>query len=147
MKQSFLLFCAIIGVSFGCFFHVHPVLAQLPPALSPWLQLNNFNPGGLLDNYHTFVQPLQQSQSNFQQQNQQLQQLEYQARQSQAPSSQLLQGGAGFGGVGSETLLNAPRKSQSIGGAKGAGFNQYLHYYQGLPQGGVPKYGFSGRRR
>jgi len=48
--------------------------AYVPPArLSPWLNLNR-NDGGILDNYHTFVQPEIQLRKTLTQQKHQLQQ-------------------------------------------------------------------------
>ncbi len=111
-----------------------------PPAISPWLSMFNNNRGGALSNYHTFVQPQQRAIQAIQTQGQQIHQLQSQAQQFQAsggPQRSLRDGGR---------VLAAPRQVGSIGGMRGAGFRQYLHYYQGLPQGGVPSYARPGRR-
>ncbi len=127
-----LLFCAaFVTVS------ASSVSAQTQPPISPLLSMFNYNRGGAQSNYHAFVVPQQKAIQTFQAQERQIQS---QGRQIQAQSAQQRSLQDEVGGV-----LNAPRQVGSIGGAKGAGYRQYLHYYQGLPQGGVPSYA-TGRR-
>lgn len=106
--------------------------APLSPALSPWLSLFNNNRGGVLDNYHAFVLPQQRAIQEFNTQRQQLQQQGSQIQMQGMRQRELL------GEL--DKTLDAPRKTQSLGGANPAGYQQYLHYYQGLPARGVPYY-------
>ena len=93
--------------------------AQSRPPLSPWLSLFNENRGGILPNYQTFVVPQMQVQREFAQQERQIQQQQAQINKA----------------------LNAPKNRPSYSPSRGAGYRQYLHYYQGLPQGGPPYQG------
>jgi hypothetical protein len=99
--------------------------AQTRPAISPWLSMNN-NRSGSLPNYQAFVRPQMDMLKELQNQSEQL-------KLQGAKQRDLNQ------------ILEAPRLKQSMSGSQPAGFRQYLHYYQGLPQGGVPN--FSGGRR
>ncbi len=105
--------------------------AQTRPALSPWLSLYNNNRGGVLDNYHTFVAPQMQIQKDFQQQGQQIQRQQTEQRTLEDQINK---------------TLNAPKKRASYSPQNGAGYRQYLHYYdaKSLPQGGPP---YHGKRR
>lgn len=123
------VFC-LVGVS-----EVSAQSAQSNPALSPWLSMFNNNRGGVLSNYHEYVKPRQEMYKAYQEQQQQLNRQGGQQRQLQGEMNQLLNDGS------TNRILNEPRRVKSIGGMQGAGYRQYLHYYQGgLPQGGVPQF-------
>lgn len=127
----------LVGVAFASV-SISEASAQTQPPISPWLSMFNYNRGNPLSNYHTYVVPQQQAIQTFQTQERQIQ---TQGRQIQAQAAQQrsLQGEV-------DGVLGPPRKVGSIGGARGPGYRQYLHYYQGLPQGGVPSFS-NGQRR
>jgi len=100
-------------------FLVEGAAAQVRPPLSPWLGINNYSRGNILDNYHTYVAPQIQAQEEFSRQQSQQKDLQRQI----------------------DKALNPPKKRPSYGSNNGAGFRQYLHYYNGLPQGGPPYQG------
>ncbi|MDR1483595.1 MAG: hypothetical protein LBT09_02100 [Planctomycetaceae bacterium] len=99
--------------------------AQTRSSISPWLSMHN-NRSGSLPNYQAFVRPQMDMLREIQSQSNQLKNQD--ARQHDM-----------------KQLLETPRVRPSLSGSQPAGFRQYLHYYQGLPQGGVPN--FSGGRR
>ncbi|MDR1054064.1 MAG: hypothetical protein LBL39_07800, partial [Planctomycetaceae bacterium] len=101
--------------------------AQTRPAISPWLSLYN-NRSGSLPNYQAFVRPQMDMMKELQDQSDQL---KLQGKKQRA----------------FENVLEAPRLRPSLSGSQPAGFRQYLHYYQGLPQGGVPNFNGGARRR
>ena len=105
---------------------VESASAQTRPPISPWLSLFNENRGSILDNYHTFVAPQLQLQKDFAQQERQMQQQQTQQRDLEGKISK---------------VLNPPKKRPSYSASNGAGYRQYLHYYNGLPQGGPPFHG------
>lgn len=115
------------AVSASVFWFAEQAAAQYRPPLSPWLSLFNDNRGGVLSNYHTFVLPRQQIIQEFQTQERQI--------QSQAAQQQQLQGEV-------DKVLIQPRKTQSLGGNRAAGFGQHLHYYQGIPVRPYTRYGY-----
>ncbi|MDR0705021.1 MAG: hypothetical protein LBF88_08535 [Planctomycetaceae bacterium] len=118
------------------------VYGQSSPALSPWLSLFNNNRGGVLDNYNEFVKPKQDMLRALQDQGNQLRQQGIRQQTMQGSMNQLLNDGS------TDRILAEPRQTKSIGGMNGAGFRQYLHYYQGgVQQGGVPNFSQPGRRR
>ena len=100
-------------------FLVEGASAQLPPRLSPWLGINNDPRGNILDNYHTYVAPQIQAQQEFARQQAQQKDLQRQI----------------------DKVLNPPKKRPAYASGSGAGYRQYLHYYNGLPQGGPPYHG------
>lgn len=123
------VFC-LVGVS-----EVSAQSAQSNPALSPWLSMFNNNRGGTLSNYHEFVRPRQEIYQAYQNQQRQIQQQNSQQRMMQTEMNQLLNDGT------TDRILNEPRQTKSIGGMQGAGYRQYMHYYQGgMPRGGVPNF-------
>ncbi|MDR1479817.1 MAG: hypothetical protein LBJ00_12865 [Planctomycetaceae bacterium] len=99
--------------------------AQTRPTISPWLSMFN-NRSGSLPNYQAFVRPQMDVLKELQSQSDQL-------KSQKNQQNNLLH------------VLEAPGLRPTISGSQPAGFRQYLHYYQGLPQGGVPN--FSGGRR
>jgi hypothetical protein len=118
------------------------VSGQSSPALSPWLSLFNNNRGGVLDNYNEFVKPKQDMLRSLQDQGSQIRQQGSQQQALQGSMNQLLNDGS------TDRVLAEPRLTKSIGGMNGAGFRQYMHYYQnGVQQGGVPNFSQPGRRR
>lgn len=115
------------------FFNV-PVQAQsqLPPPISPWLSMFNYNRGNALSNYHTYVVPQQQAQKAYQSQQTQI--------RKQAAQQQVVQGEV-------EKILNQPRKVGSGASRSAGGYGQYLHYYQGgVSSRPVPQFSSPGRR-
>lgn len=114
------------------FLTVGSASAQYQPTISPWLQMFNNNRGGALSNYHTFVRPQQMAIQEFQTQERQI--------RSQAAQQQQLQGEM-------DKILTTPRKTQSIGGNRAAGYGQHLHYYQGIPSRNHTNYGYGAARR
>ena len=120
MKPRFERFTWLIAVStILVFSFVEGAAAQSPrPAISPWLSLFQNNRGNPLDSYHTFVAPQILAQQEFSQQQTQNRDLQRQI----------------------DKVLNPP-KARPTGGGTGAGYRQYLHYYNGLPQGGPPYHG------
>ncbi|MDR0337914.1 MAG: hypothetical protein LBI18_12570 [Planctomycetaceae bacterium] len=140
LKVTFILLCVTVWVSV----HSGNIYGQSSPALSPWLSLFNNNRGGVLDNYNEFVKPKQDMFRALQDQGTQLRQQDIRQRTMQSSMNQLLNDGT------TDRILSEPRQTRSIGGMNGAGFRQYLHYYQGgVQQGGVPNFSQpgSGRRR
>ena len=98
---------------------VEGVAAQSPrPPISPWLSMFQSNRGNVLDNYHAYVAPQLHAQQEFSQQQTQNKDLQRQI----------------------DKALNPP-KARPAGGGTNAGYRQYLHYYNGLPQGGPPYHG------
>ncbi|MDR2642941.1 MAG: hypothetical protein LBC74_09120 [Planctomycetaceae bacterium] len=95
------------------------------PSISPWLSMYN-NRSGSLPNYQAFVRPQMDLLKELQNQSNQIKNQD--ARQRNMSQ-----------------ILEAPHYRPSLTGNQPAGFRQYLHYYQGLPQGGVPN--FSGSRK
>lgn len=143
-RNSMIFLGAVWGVSVLCTLCAGEASgqysAQSAPTLSPWLSMFNNNRGGVLSNYHEFVRPRQEMYQAYQQQQQQLNRQNTQQRALQGEMNQLLNDGS------TDRILAEPRQTKSIGGMQGAGFRQYLHYYQGgMPQGGVPQYA-TGRR-
>ncbi|MDR1963250.1 MAG: hypothetical protein LBQ50_05685 [Planctomycetaceae bacterium] len=133
--RSMFIFCVVVSVYSG---NVH---GQSSPALSPWLSLFNNNRNGILDNYNEFVKPKQDMLRALQDQGNQLRQQGTQQQNLQGSMNQLLNDGS------TERVLAEPRQTRSLGGSNGAGFRQYMHYYQGgLQQGGVPNFSQPGRR-
>lgn len=108
------------------------VKAQLPPPISPWLNMFNNNRGNPLSNYHTYVRPEQQIIREFQSQEKQIRQ---QASQQQQLSGEM------------DKVLDMPRKKPSMGSSRGAGFGQHMHYYQNIPARPVPQFSTPGRCR
>ena len=103
------------------------------PPLSPWLSLNNYNRGGVLPNYLEFVRPQQQAIQQFQSQQRQI--------QSQGAQQQQMQGDM-------DKILQQPRKTVNFGAQRPSAYNEYLHYYQGIPRRPVPYFsGTGGARR
>ncbi|MDR2762914.1 MAG: hypothetical protein LBB88_09955 [Planctomycetaceae bacterium] len=96
------------------------------PTISPWLSMYNNRSGSSLPNYQAYVRPQMDMLKELQNQSNQIKSQGIQQRDL-------------------SQILEAPRLKPSISGSQPAGFRQYLHYYQGLPQGGVPN--FSGGRR
>jgi hypothetical protein len=118
------------------------IYGQTSSTLSPWLSLFNNNRGGVLDNYNEFVKPKQDMLRTLQDQGNQLRQQGMRQQTMQGSMNQLLNDGS------TDRILAEPRQIKSIGGMNGAGFRQYLHYYQGgVQQGGVPNFSQPGRRR
>jgi hypothetical protein len=119
------------------------VLGQSSPALSPWLSLFNNNRNGVLDNYNEFVKPRQEMLRSLQDQGNQIRQMESQPSSMQGSANQQLLNDGSTG-----RILDEPRRVKSIGGMNGAGYRQYLHWYQGgMPHGGVPNFSQPGGRR
>lgn len=125
------LFVPFAVLSLGLLLQVE-ARAQLPPPISPWLNMFNNNRGNPLSNYHTYVRPEQQIIKEFQSQERQIRQ--------QATQQQQLTGDV-------DKVLNMPRKKPSMGSARGAGFGQHMHYYQNLPARAVPQFSTPGRCR
>ncbi len=131
-----------------CFFVVDEISAQTLPAqprptISPWLSMFNNNRNGVLSNYHEFVRPRQEIYKAYENQQRQIQQ---QTAQQRVMQQEIRSEAALLNDSSSQRILAEPRRTKSIGGMQGAGFRQYLHYYQGgLPQGGVPQFS-TGRR-
>jgi len=127
MKSRFARFHWLVGLGMMMIVvSAQSVSAQNRPPISPWLSLFNDNRGGVLDNYHTFVAPQLQLQKDFAQQERQIQQQQTQQRNLEGQISK---------------ALNPPKKRMSYSASNGAGYRQYLHYYNGLPQGGPPYQG------
>ena len=103
-------------------FLVEGATAQIRSPFSPWLGMNNDPRGNILDNYHTYVAPQIQAQQELTRQQAQQKDLQRQI----------------------DKALNPPKKRPGYGPSNGAGYRQYLHYYNGLPQGGPP---YQGKRR
>jgi hypothetical protein len=138
LKLKFILLCV------AAWFSVYSgnVYGQPSPALNPWLSLFNNNRSGVLDNYNEFVKPKQDMLRSLQDQGGQLRQQEMRQQNMQGAMNQLLNDGS------ANRILAEPRQTKSIGGMNGAGFRQYLHYYQGgVQHGGVPNFSQPGRRR
>ncbi len=137
----------------ACFFItgelIAQVSAQMRPSISPYMQLNSHTRGGTGSNYLDFVKPqLDMMRAyDFQQQQIQRQGVAQQAMQQTLQQELQLGGSQATSGDGSaQRVLDAPRQVKSMGGMRGAGYRQYMHYYQsGLPQGGVPQFS-KGRR-
>jgi hypothetical protein len=128
MKIYAKLYKPVCLISMAIFFAVvftNLSVAQTRPSLSPWLQMQNSRSGSL-SNYQAFVRPQMDMLKELQNQSSQL---KFQDARQRDMSQ----------------ILEAPRVRPSLSGSQPAGFRQYLHYYQGLPQGGVPN--FSGGRR
>ncbi|MDR2754367.1 MAG: hypothetical protein LBC20_01550 [Planctomycetaceae bacterium] len=137
LKLTFILLCITWFV-----FYSGDVYGQSSPALSPWLSLFNDNRSGILDNYNEFVKPKQEMLRSLQDQGSQLRQQEMRQQTMQGAMNQLLNDGT------TDRILAEPRQTKSIGGMNGAGFRQYLHYYQGgVQHGGVPNFSQPGQRR
>jgi hypothetical protein len=132
-------------------------VAQLQPAISPWMGMFDRNRGaGSLGPYLSNVRPQQDMRKAYAAQASQL--------QSQQQALKSLQGGGGGGGSSpmdlsgvmgggsagtqDKTLLQPPREIPSTQRSP-AGFYQYLHYYpsNSLPRRPVPYYSTSGGRR
>ncbi|MDR1269280.1 MAG: hypothetical protein LBK82_07125 [Planctomycetaceae bacterium] len=137
-KLMFILLCVTVWVSA----YSGNIYGQSSPALSPWLSLFNNNRGGVLDNYNEFVKPKQDMLRTLQDQGNQLRRNASTQQSMQGSMNQILNDGS------TDRILSEPRQTKSIGGMNGAGFRQYLHYYQGgVQQGGVPNFSQPGRRR
>lgn len=109
--------------------------SSLPPPISPWISMFNYNRGGALSNYHTFVVPQQRAAQEFQAQERQI--------QAQGARQQQLQGEV-------DKVLNQPRKTINFGSRQPSGYGQYMHYYQnGVMRSPVPNFtpAATGRRR
>jgi hypothetical protein len=117
--------CLISTAMFFVLVFANLSTAQSRPTISPWLQMQNSRSGSL-SNYQAFVRPQMDMMRELQNQSNQLQ---YQNTRQQNMSQ----------------MLEAPQLRPTVSGNQPAGFRQYLHYYQGLPQGGVPN--FNGGRR
>jgi hypothetical protein len=137
-KLIFILLCVTVWVSV----YSGNIYGQSSPALSPWLSLFNNNRGNVLDNYNEFVKPKQDMFRALQDQGTQLRQQGMRQQTMQGSMNQLLNDGS------TDRVLSEPNQTRSIGGMNGAGFRQYLHYYQGgMQQGGVPNFSQPGRQR
>ncbi|MDR2169991.1 MAG: hypothetical protein LBP59_07615 [Planctomycetaceae bacterium] len=110
----------------GHFTNLSEAQTTTRPTISPWLSMFN-NRSGSLPNYQAFVRPQMDVLRELQNQSDQL-------KIQDAKQRSLTQ------------TLEAPRLKPSLSGSQPAGFRQYLHYYQGLPQGGVPNFN-GGKRR
>jgi hypothetical protein len=125
-------FCLIAAMMFFVVAFVNLSAAQSRPTISPWLQMQNSRSGSL-SNYQAFVRP----------QMDMLKELQNQSNQLQSQSNLLQSQDAKQRDISQS--LEAPKLRPAMSGSQPAGFRQYLHYYQGLPQGGVPN--FNGGRR
>ncbi|MDR2440957.1 MAG: hypothetical protein LBE12_16480 [Planctomycetaceae bacterium] len=143
MLKTILKFIFVLSCIAVCFWgYSGDVYGQPSPALSPWLSLFNNNRSGVLDNYNEFVKPKQDILRSMQNQGNQLRLQESRQQTMQGAMNQLLNDGS------TSRVLAEPRQTKSIGGMNGAGFRQYLHYYQGgVQHGGVPNFSQPGRRR
>ncbi|MDR0608857.1 MAG: hypothetical protein LBG58_01990 [Planctomycetaceae bacterium] len=138
LKSMFVL----LGVAVWILVYSGNLYGQSSSTLSPWLSLFNNNRGGVLDNYNEFVKPKQDMLRTLQDQGTQLRQQGIRQQTMQGSMNQLLNDGS------TDRVLAEPRQTKSIGGVNGAGFRQYLHYYQGgVQHGGVPNFSQPGRRR
>ena len=103
-------------------------LAQSSSGISPWLTIPSNRRGDVLDPYNTYVRPQNDARA-----------------QMQGLSTSMLAEDSSMRKLENQMdrMLMQPTKGNGAGlGARGgAGYRQYLHYYQGLPQGGVPQYG------
>lgn len=132
----------LLGVAVWILVYSGNLYGQSSSTLSPWLSLFNNNRGGVLDNYNEFVKPKQDMLRTLQDQGTQLRQQGIRQQTMQGSMNQLLNDGS------TDRVLAEPRQTKSIGGVNGAGFRQYLHYYQGgVQHGGVPNFSQPGRRR
>jgi hypothetical protein len=142
LKKMLKLTFILLSVSIGILAYSENVYGQSSSTLNPWLSLFNNNRGGILDNYNEFVKPRQDMLRTLQNQGNQLRQQEMQQQVMQGSMNQLLNDGS------TNRILAEPHRTKSVGGMHGAGFRQYLHYYQGGVQyGGVPNFSQPGRRR
>jgi hypothetical protein len=122
--------CEVVCLLVVCFVwgFASEATAQNRSAFSPWLGMQNSRSGSL-PNYQAFVRPQMDMLKELQDQSTMLKQQD----SIQKDMSR---------------ILEAPREKPSMSGSQPSGFRQYLHYYQGLPQGGVPYYsGSRGARR
>ncbi|MCL2742501.1 MAG: hypothetical protein FWE67_01470 [Planctomycetaceae bacterium] len=101
------------------------VSAQLPPPISPWMNMFQSSRGNPLGNYHTYVKPQMNMMNEFRAQGAAIQRQSAQGRQLSDSV---------------DKVLDMPRKRPSIGGQRGAGFGQHIHYYPNMRSAPVPNY-------
>ena len=137
-------------------------LAQLPPALSPWLHMSD-RPRGDLGNYLGVVKPQQNLMKSSASQSSQIQQQQRALQELLRPSdagsgtgtsARNLGGAAGniaggatpTGGAPDARNVLAPPREIPRAQKNPAGFNQYLHYYPpyAMSRRPVPNFSSSG---
>ncbi len=148
LKSPFIVLTFIMGFGVCVSGESSAQSTQSRPAMSPWLMMNSQSRGGTGSNFLDFVKPRQEIYQAYENQQRQIQQqAAVQRNMQQAMQQGIPGGGQGTLNDGSaNSILSAPNRVKSIGGMQGAGYRQYMHYYQGgMRQGGVPNFA-TGRR-
>jgi hypothetical protein len=99
--------------------------AQLPPPISPWMNMFQSSRGNPFGNYQMYVKPQMDMMNEFKSQGQAIQRQETQGKQ--------LEGDV-------DKMLAMPRKKPAMYGPPACGFGQHLHYYNNLGAAPVPNY-------